>query len=282
VINKSLECGDSSTVGRTTSQSSDGGSTPTSSLHFIEIDKSKAIELVTKYHYLRRPCPIKWCWGIEVDGEILGVMTVGKPCSWSATCGVIGEKYKDMGTPLARSKDVFELNRLWVDDRLGRNTESRFIGWCLKKLKRLHPGIILISYADGAEGHVGYVYQATNWIYVGTSAAFKDLKLTGVSDHRSVSHKARGPLQAKCPGCALPMEKMEAADIFTCPCGFVWGSRISPRGARPWIDPATGGKASTFTRSIKHRYVWFSNPADKSLLHWSPQAYPKKAPEQGK
>jgi len=74
-----------------------------------------------------------------------------------------------MNDPLARSKDVFELNRLWVHDSLPRNTESQFVGWYLRQIKRVHPNIILISYADGSRkspdgrSHVGIVYQATNW-----------------------------------------------------------------------------------------------------------------------
>ena len=174
-------------------------------------------------------------------------MTVGKLCSWSATCGVVGEKYVDMKKPFARSKDVFELNRLWVDDRLPRNTESQFVGWCLKKLKHLHTNIILISYADGSRkskngvAHVGFVYQATNWIYAGTSAAFKDISFPGCGDCRSV-----------------PMEK--------------YGEKVGNK--RTW---ATDPRAIRTPRSPKHRYVWFSNPDDRKLLAWKAAPYPKVA-----
>src|SRR2546427_8474102 len=85
-----------------------GGSTPSRSLHFMPIEKRKAMALIIEHHYLHRKCPISWAWGIEVGGKILGVMTVGKPCSWSATCGVVGEKYADMKNPAARSKNVYE------------------------------------------------------------------------------------------------------------------------------------------------------------------------------
>jgi hypothetical protein len=187
-------------------------------LHFLEIEKRKATELIIQHHYLHCKCPISFCWGIKVEGKILGVLVVGKPCSWSATCGVVGEKYADMNNPAARANDVYELNRLWVHDFLPRNTESQFIAWCLKQLKRLHPNIILISYADGKFGHVGYVYQATNWIYAGTSVAFTD--------------------------------------------------------KRAW---AKNPDAVRITRSPKHRYVWFSNPADQILLAWPILPYPKRA-----
>jgi hypothetical protein len=51
-------------------------------LEFVAIDKKLATELVVANHYLHRECPISWSWGIEVDGETLGVLTIGKPM-WS-------------------------------------------------------------------------------------------------------------------------------------------------------------------------------------------------------
>ena len=241
------KCQGSSMVERPANRQEDGGSTPTPSLHFIEIDNRKARELVIEHHYLHRKCPISFSWGIEVKGKLLGVLTIGKPCSWSATCGVVGEKYADMSDPAARSRDVFELNRLWVSDSLPRNTESRFVGWCLRWLRKFYPNIILISYADGSRtnpaglSHVGYVYQATRWTYAGTSAAFTDLTLKGYSDYRSV-----------------PMEKRRA--------------KVGNKSA--W---AKNPDAIRTTRTPKHRYVWFSNPADQKLLAWTKQDYPKKA-----
>jgi len=241
------KCQGSSNGRASCNQQEDGGSIPTPSLHFVEIDKRNATELIIEHHYLHRKCPISFCWCIEVEGKLLGVLTIGKPCSWSATCGVVGEKYVDMSDPLARSKDVFELNRLWVHDCLPYNTESRFVGWCLRQLKKVHPNIILISYADGSRTnsdglpHVGFVYQATRWIYAGTSAAFVDITLKGYSDYRSV-----------------PMEKR--------------GAKVGNK--RAW---AKNPDAIRTTRSPKHRYVWFSNPADRTLLAWPEQSYPKRA-----
>jgi hypothetical protein len=84
-------------------------------------------------------------------------------------CGLVGEKYAQFKNPESRAKDVYELNRLWLDDSLPRNSESRFIGWCLRELRRKQPRVILVSYADSKEGHVGYVYQSTNWVYTGTT-----------------------------------------------------------------------------------------------------------------
>lgn len=39
---------------------------------------------------------------------------------------------------------------------------------------------IVVSYADTSQGHVGFVYQATNFIYTGLSAKRTDWKVKGL------------------------------------------------------------------------------------------------------
>src|SRR6266566_7131925 len=144
---------------------------------FRAISKAQAKALLVEHHYKHRPCPISWAYGIESEGKVVGVLTVGKPASWSATFGLVGEKYAKPIPENSRSRDVFELNRLWLHDSLPHCMESRFIGWCLRQLKREHPNVILLSYAEQSVGYVGTVYQATNWIYTGESARFTDITL---------------------------------------------------------------------------------------------------------
>jgi len=163
-------------------------------LRFCQISNDEATELIVKYHYLHRKCPISLAYGIKVGEETKGVLTVGKLNSYSACVGVTGGTLMDVKLDKGRWRDVFELNRLWVSDDLPPNTESRFIGWVLRELKRDYPNLILLSYADGEQNHVGYVYQATNWIYTGLSTKFADRTLAGYNDHRSVPKgKLQGP-----------------------------------------------------------------------------------------
>ncbi|MGB0107034.1 MAG: hypothetical protein ACLPH5_00590 [Candidatus Sulfotelmatobacter sp.] len=209
-------------------------------LEFVAISKKQATELVLANHYLHRECPISWSWGIAVDGEILGVLTIGKPM-WSVACGLVGETKQDLERPNARWRDVYELNRLWVDDCVTDHCiESRFIGSCLRELKKVNPNLILVSYADTARGHLGVVYQATGFIYTGLSSEFEDITLEGYGDHRSV-----------------PKERQ--------------GEKIGNR--RAWADDPN---AIRVERSRKHRYVWFADPTDATLLVWEPQPNPKK------
>ena len=80
------------------------------------------------------------------------------------------------------SKDVFELNRLVLGENK-KNTASYFIAKCLKLLPK--PKIV-VSYADTEMGHLGYVYQACNFIYTGRSANRTDVD-TGEKHARHVN-----------------------------------------------------------------------------------------------
>ena len=124
--------------------------------------------LLNKYYAKRIPS-ISYSFGL-FDKNLIGVLTIGKPASPSLCDGVCG---KD------NSKYVFELNRLCVNDNLEKNVLSFFVSSCLKML----PKLIIVSYADTAQNHHGYIYQATNWFYTGLSSKAKDKKLIGSNKH---------------------------------------------------------------------------------------------------
>jgi hypothetical protein len=117
-------------------------------------------------HYAKRLCPISYAFGLFVDGVLRGVVTYGCPVSSSLRAGVCGPEY---------AGNVLELNRLCCDEI--KNGASFLIGNSLKMLPR--PSIV-VSFADISQGHVGYVYQATNWLYTGLSAKRTDWKIKGM------------------------------------------------------------------------------------------------------
>ena len=256
---------------------------------FQEIDKHAAVDVVIAKHYLHRKCPISWAWGVRDEkNRLLGVLTIGKPVSWSVMCSLVGESHEDMTNPEARSRDVYELNRLWLDDALPKNTESRFIGWCLRELKKLRPNTILVSLADGSKGHVGYVYQATNWIYTGQSLPFTDICVEGYTDYRSVPQELRGGFVYVCPThgkfpTAYAGVKGQPAEL-PCPECAALSKRLSHRSwsILPYLLDESGTRhaVTRVPRSIKHRYVMFCNSADVGLLHWPSLPYPKLAAKQ--
>ena len=126
------------------------------------IDYQDCNEWFLKKHYAHRIPSVSYCFGLFESIELIGVCSIGKPASPSLCIGVCGEE---------ESKFVYELNRLIIKDNLPKNTLSWFLSQCLKQL----PPMILISYADTKQGHHGYIYQATNWIYTGATKERTDI-----------------------------------------------------------------------------------------------------------
>ena len=143
------------------------------------IPSSVARTLFERHHYLHSmPAGTRVCFGCFVGYELLGALALG--------VGPINARRLVDG---ATQDDCLTLTRLWLDDRLPKNSESRFLGLVLRALRRHTRLKFLLSYADPAAGHVGYVYQATNWLYTGLSEPQPLLDLgDGVPRHtRSVS-----------------------------------------------------------------------------------------------
>lgn len=129
----------------------------------IEYEETKPFLL--EIHYARRmPC-ITDAFGLFVDGELVGVVTYGIPASRPLCIGIAG---------IENERNVKELNRLVIKPDLnggGRNYASFLVSHSLKMLDN---GTFVVSYADTAWTHVGYIYQACNFLYTGMSAKRKD------------------------------------------------------------------------------------------------------------
>lgn len=122
------------------------------------VAKHEAAMMCKKHHYLHRCPSVSFAYGVfdaELFGALFGVVTFGVPPS----------RHLMVSVCKAEPDSVLELNRLLVDDRLGRNTES----WFLKRALALLPPRIIVSYADTAWGHNGYVYRASNFYYSGVT-----------------------------------------------------------------------------------------------------------------
>lgn len=84
---------------------------------------------------------------------------------------------------------VIELRRLVCVDQTKRNTESFFIGAMLRWLKKNTSIAVVVSYADPNAGHVGTIYKASNFTYVGLSGkdyAFRDRETGKVHHSRAL------------------------------------------------------------------------------------------------
>lgn len=67
-----------------------------------------------------------------------------------------------------QQREVRELTRLWSPDGMPKNTESRLISLSLAALSGV---LLVVSYADPSQGHMGVVYQATNFTYLGMTTS---------------------------------------------------------------------------------------------------------------
>jgi|TARA_R100000084_G_C4594896_1_gene120251 hypothetical protein len=125
----------------------------------VESIKSKEThDWLLNKHYARRICSISYAFGLYNDGILNGVCTFGFPPNYNYNNGnCVFNNYNCL---------TLELNRLVVNDGLHKNTLSYFVSQSLRMLPK--PSCI-VSYADQNQGHNGYIYQATNWIYTGTS-----------------------------------------------------------------------------------------------------------------
>lgn len=146
----------------------------------LQISSKDVAPWLLSRHYARRMCPISYAFGAYRKGQLIGIVTYGTPASSSLRSGICGGEW---------TQCVLELNRLCCEN--SKNTASILIG---KSLRMLPKPSIVVSYADTAQGHVGYVYQATNFIYTGLSAKRTDWMVKGKEHLHSatISDETRG------------------------------------------------------------------------------------------
>lgn len=128
----------------------------------LPINTFEAEPWLLKKHYAKRMCSISFAFGLYDYENLVGVVTYGMPASPNLCMGVCGIKNKDR---------VLELNRLCLNDGV-KNGASFLVS---KSLQMLPKPTIVVSYADTAMGHVGYIYQASNFLFTGTTKERTDM-----------------------------------------------------------------------------------------------------------
>jgi hypothetical protein len=155
-------------------------------LSVLEISYKEAQRYLLKRHYARRNAPHSFVFGLFRQNELVGIATFGVPAAIHSLSELCGKDKKE-----EVKKCLLEFNRLFIENGLGKNSESFFVGQCFKLLPKPK---VLVSYADIEQGHIGYIYQATNWIYTGISANDPIIFLNEKQLHRAslVTSKKRG------------------------------------------------------------------------------------------
>ena len=190
--------------------------------------------MVVENHYLHRRASTMFAYGLFDGEEMIGCVIYGKPASNSLCVGVCGPD---------ESNQVLELTRLWIADGTPKNTESFLIGRSLRLLPKEKD--IIVSYAEIDAGHIGIVYQATNWIYTGMSDRHVEWRLDGKSGTHS---------------------------------RHIFDEHGGVNGAKAFF----GDRLERHERPRKHRYVYFNTSLKQrkqdllNKLRYKIQPYPKK------
>lgn len=116
-------------------------------------------------HYAGRWPSVSKSFKLVVDGVIEGVVCYGTPPSSALRSGVCGTEY---------SGYVVELNRLCL-----KGNHKNDASWLVSRSLQMLGDAVVVSFADVSQGHIGYVYQACNFIYTGLSAKRTDWNVVG-------------------------------------------------------------------------------------------------------
>jgi hypothetical protein len=122
------------------------------------VGKTEFIKMVNKYHYSRVLPRLSKIF--LADRELSAVVSLG----WGVRpLQTIQKIFPTLGTA-----DYYEIGKLCVAESSPHGTESLFLSRIINWLKKNRPEIkLLFTWADGMMGKVGYIYQASNFLYGG-------------------------------------------------------------------------------------------------------------------
>jgi len=124
--------------------------------HVTPITYGQTEPFILNIHYAKRMPSITHAYGLFEENKLVGVITYGSPPSPTLSASIAGETNKHL---------VLELNRLVLKNNK-KNEASVLVSASFKLLPK--PKII-VSFADEEKGHMGTIYQATNFIYTGST-----------------------------------------------------------------------------------------------------------------
>ena len=159
----------------------------------IPTTKEICDEFVSKKHYSRRPSIFWSGFALVEDDSIQGVAVFGQPSP-----PLQKYAFKD------REFRMYELARVVVQTKT-KNAASFLIGGALQQLEPRPCAVV--SFADSEQGHAGYIYQATNWLYTGATVSHDHLYI--------VDGKRTHPMSLRDKGITNPKEWADANGIET-------------------------------------------------------------------
>lgn len=117
-------------------------------------------EFCQRWHYSNTGGNMSWNYGLWDGFTLVGVVSYNLP-TMETCASFFGQE---------RWEWVVHMGRLVCAQDAPRNSESRLIAGSLRMLKIDRPVVrAVVSFAAVGQGHIGYVYQATNALYCGTT-----------------------------------------------------------------------------------------------------------------
>ena len=121
-------------------------------------DRKEIKTFIETWHYSKNINGVisDYCFKLIDEDNIIGAMIYGK-----IAMANVWKKY------VKNKEHLIELRRLCCIDNTPKNTESYFIGFTLRWLKKNTEIKTVISYADETYNHSGVIYKASNFKHLG-------------------------------------------------------------------------------------------------------------------
>lgn len=181
-----------------------------------------------KYHYAKSVPAFQWAFNVYEDNEWCGCIIYSTGANNHIACpfGLV-------------QGEVIELVRVALNGKQHHTSEC--VAASLKELHRVAPQIkIVVSYSDLDQGHMGVIYQATNWIYIGMGAPIHSFIIHGKKTHFKSIHSKYGFVNLK------------------------------------WIRENVDPMAQDFTPKGKHKYIFVFDKKQRKEWQKKAKPYPKK------
>jgi hypothetical protein len=146
------------------------------------ITNDEAADIIVRYEWLRRMgSGTEACYGLKIDGELLGVVCFGKGTySEARTICIPNWKTGLDKTEQRRLIAIEKREKIYINKTIclmrgacvpwaPKNAASFLISHACRQAHLDHGWQIFLAYSDPRAGEIGTVYQACNWLYPGVN-----------------------------------------------------------------------------------------------------------------
>ena len=149
------------------------------------VTRATAKDIVKRKHYMKTfPAGSKLFIGIYHEGfkGVMGIAVFGSSTGTESKCKLF---------PNVDKENIIEMQRLWVDDLMGHNAESKILSLMMALIKKHAPQIKVVwTYAGGCKNDCGIVYQSSGFMFLGSEKC-NDFYLTKDGEYKNIINVLR-------------------------------------------------------------------------------------------